>query len=212
MDNASLPSNQRIEMSRAKRKGFWLMQGSPIRSASNTAFIALLALVLALGGVSALKISALVANNESVLHTYQVRESLEDLLAKIAGAKSEARGYVATRNQKYVSGYRGRSQAAREALSNVRNLIADNPVQMERLDRLEAAQVHLFSHLDQQLASSAQKPNLTQFFDVVQADMDQVQSVLQEMMNEEGRLLEERNQLVRASSRSTLLLIVSGAS
>ena len=189
------------------------MNRPSIKTSTNLAFSAALLLLLFVGAVSYHNISTLAENNEWVIHTHEVREALQNLLYTIVATRAEARGYVATANQKYATRYREQSQAIQKALDRTRQLTADNETQQRRLQQLQPVLSELRTLLDSELRAQPAKDQqqVTQMFTAVEGRMDEAQSIISEMLGEEARLLAQRNQQARISSRRALSLIAAAA-
>jgi signal transduction histidine kinase len=183
-----------------------------IRARTISAFSAALILLLLIGVVSYYKISALATNNEWVIHTYQVREAIQELVSNLTIARSEARAYLATHDQTHVRGYRSRSEAVTASFNQTIALTRDNPAEQQRLNQLQPTLVKVFGLLDQETANRPPSDQqIANLFTAVQIEMDKAQTITSEMMEEEGRLLDERNGEARASSRVVLSVVLIGA-
>ena len=187
------------------------MFGQFLQRRANLALVCALLLFLSSGIVSFHNISVLASNNEWVLHTHQVREELQNLRANLVSARSEARGYLATGQDRFVQGYRTQSRELTASLSRARNLTRDNPSQQLRLNRLEQTVSKLLSALNEEMANRSSSQQLDQLIQTAQQQVDEAQSLTSEMMDEEGRLLAQRSDEVRTSSRRTLMVIASFA-
>lgn len=81
--------------------------------------------------------SRLAAN--SVEHTNEVRAQLERTLRTIVDAETGQRGYLLSGDTTYLEPYRGARTDVDHEISTLRSLMADNPVQLRRLDSLALA-------------------------------------------------------------------------
>jgi signal transduction histidine kinase/ActR/RegA family two-component response regulator len=73
----------------------------------------------------------------SVAHTREVSEALKDLLDGTLDVESGTRGFIITGDVAFLEAIRAGRDKASVALWDVRGLVADNPVQSERLEALE---------------------------------------------------------------------------
>jgi hypothetical protein len=74
---------------------------------------------------------------ERVAHTLKAIQSLEGLLAETGAAEAGQYGYLLTNNPRYLSEYQASLEATSTHLRLLKELTADNPLQQERLKRLE---------------------------------------------------------------------------
>src|SRR5437868_4227823 len=70
---------------------------------------------------------------QSVEHTYRALGSLETLLAAVTDCETAGRGYVITGDESYLEPYRRSAGAIEPQAGRVRELIADDPTQQQRL-------------------------------------------------------------------------------
>jgi CHASE3 domain sensor protein len=78
----------------------------------------------------------LIANDERVNHTFEVRSELTRLLALLIDAETAQRGFALTGTDRYLEPYRGAVGKLGASLDVLRTLTSDNPRQQRRLDEL----------------------------------------------------------------------------
>jgi CHASE3 domain sensor protein len=113
--------------------------------ASSWTFGRRLALGFALAGVTLVLIALfgyrttqqLIENDRWVEHTHAVREQLAELRADILQAESAQRGFVITGQDPFLAPEEQALAGIRNAFATLRQLTADNPAQLRRLDTLE---------------------------------------------------------------------------
>ncbi|WP_029268874.1 CHASE3 domain-containing protein [Flavobacterium sp. KJJ] len=77
--------------------------------------------------------------NESsklVMHTYEINIQLEKLMSAIKDAETGQRGYIITRNGRFLSPYLYSRDKVNASFITLKKLTADNPVQQQNLERL----------------------------------------------------------------------------
>lgn len=77
--------------------------------------------------------------NESsklVMHTYEINIQLEQLMSAIKDAETGQRGYIITRNNRFLSPYLYSRDKVNTSFIALKKLTADNPAQQENLRRL----------------------------------------------------------------------------
>jgi methyl-accepting chemotaxis protein len=113
------------------------MRGSWTFSRKLALGFAVIVMAFAIVAVTGLRTTqALVANDELVEHTHEVRLQLELLLGALVQAETAERGFVITGEARFVDPYRAALASLDTALATLRRLTADNPGQQRRLDEL----------------------------------------------------------------------------
>jgi two-component sensor histidine kinase len=82
---------------------------------------------------------ALMERGHRVAHTYQVINAVDETLSSVIGAEAGSRGYALTGNMAFLPPYDEAVQILAGQIAELRGLVKDNPRQVERVDRLEAA-------------------------------------------------------------------------
>ncbi|AFY71598.1 methyl-accepting chemotaxis sensory transducer [Thalassoporum mexicanum PCC 7367] len=142
--------------------------------------------------------NSLEESNEWVIHTYQVETQLRALEKLLVDAETGQRGFVITGKEQYLQPYNAARDVLDDEVSSLRDKISDNPAQVARLD----AVVDL---IDQKLAELAETIALKrvgqeeEMLAIILSDQgkifqDQIIEGLEEMIQIEAELLEERNQ------------------
>ncbi len=135
-----------------------------------------------------------------VVHTYQVIDRLQGLLNDVQEAETGQRGYIITRQDRFLQPYREGIGRARGDLKEFRHLTADNPGQQARAAMLDVLVSDRFKALDTTLASTAQPAAVS---DVTLAAMDQGKKKMDALRVELARGMAEENKLLtlRSSER-----------
>ena len=77
--------------------------------------------------------------NESsklVMHTYEINIQLERLMSAVKDAETGQRGYIITRNARFLTPYIYSRDKVNTSFIKLKKLTADNPVQQENLRKL----------------------------------------------------------------------------
>jgi signal transduction histidine kinase len=149
-----------------------------------------------------------------VMHTHQVLEALDAVLANILDVESGVRGFVLLGDKSFLGAYSVALTQIGQNVKKVRELTADNPVQQKSLDvlepliasRLQRAEFMIALRSREGLAEAAQPANLG----VGQELMGQIRGRLDTMKAEEVRLLQLRTEQADRSSRNTKILLAAG--
>jgi signal transduction histidine kinase/CHASE3 domain sensor protein/DNA-binding response OmpR family regulator len=132
-----------------------------------------------------------------VIHTYQVIDRLQGVLNDVQEAETGQRGFIITRQDRFLQPYRDGIGKAQGDLKEFRHMTADNPSQQARARMLDALVRDRFKALDATLASttepSAATPQTLAAMDQGKRKMDGLRVELARGMAEEDRLLRERS-------------------
>ena len=74
-----------------------------------------------------------------VAHSLEVEARATELLSRVQDLKLGQRGYLLTRSDAFLAPYEQARAAIPQALSNLRSLVADNPDQTARVERMGAS-------------------------------------------------------------------------
>jgi PAS domain S-box-containing protein len=158
------------------------------------------AAILTMLAVGTLSYRALVVSGERdqwVGHTHEVLENLEKLMLAMQNVESSFRGMIVTGNESYLEGYHANIASAEQYESTVRRLTVDNPAQQRQLPALEklAARKVQFSDgvIRLRLTNGLQAAADAMGDGTGQRIMDQFQTVIRDMQDEELRLLALRD-------------------
>src|SRR5579863_5215404 len=95
------------------------------------------ALVILVGVLSYRSMVRSDEDRQWVTHTHQVLEKLDAVLTNMLDVETGTRGYVLTGESSYLGPYNNAHDLVGQNLKELRELTADNPVQLRSLDRLE---------------------------------------------------------------------------
>ena len=177
-----------------------------------TGFVTVLALLGIVGIVSQRTIHGLVDDSQWVNHTHEVLELLQRVSFQITQAEASVRGFVITADSRFESQYLRDRSAIEPLLSELKVKTSDNPSEQTKISQLEVIVRERFAVLDEAiqtrktgglpaiLALSRNSRGL-----ILSA---RITSAIGEMRNEENRLLAERNQRERESSRRAFLVVL----
>ncbi|MCW5822042.1 MAG: response regulator [Cyanobacteria bacterium TGS_CYA1] len=130
-----------------------------------------------------------------VLHTYEVMQQLDSLIAAPNDAESAAYGHLLTHDKTYLFNFKGTAKQAHDAFNRALYLSRDNPIQHERLNKLKPVLDSKFDSLDRMIKlktkpDSATLDELKKSNDLIY--MEQLRHIVSEMKLEEEKLLAER--------------------
>lgn len=155
----------------------------------------------------------LISNWRLVAHTQEVLRSLNRLQAEVVEAESSTRAYAITGDENYLERYEAADISVSATAKRVRQLTADNSVQQWRLDALEPTIVERFAAL-QEVIDSRRDGREDRIIQLVRAKGtplgEKIRKNVEEMKEEEVRLLTERSEASEASARQTLTVLLLG--
>jgi len=156
-----------------------------------------------------------------VVHTYQVIDRLQAVLSDMQNAETGQRGYIITREPRFLEPYKAGVARTRDDLDRLAALTSDNPVQHARAERLRQLVEARIDALDVTLSAKAPQatatPELLSAMDQGKLRMDTLRKELTLGRAEETRLLArriaerrqaERNEIFAASAAAFIALLV----
>ena len=143
-----------------------------------------------------------------VSHTHTVLETLDGLLIALDDAVAARRGYALGGDVALIAPYQAAVQRVAQLRATLRHLTGDNPVQQARLDALEALLSTRMAQLDSNLRPGPQPGLGAEVTAEGNAQSNAVRKLVASLVDEERRLLAEREAAEGAESvavRRTLL-------
>jgi methyl-accepting chemotaxis protein len=171
-----------------------------------------LVILVIVGIVTYLSTTGLIRNADLVNHTHVVLSNLEDVTSALKDAETSQRGYLITGENDYLELYNAALKGIDQDVKELRKLTLDNAAQQRRLDLLEPLIADKLSKLREAINLRTTK-SLEAALPVVakgKKDMDAIRKVVAELEREETMLLQQRHKEAKASSRTTIALIVFG--
>lgn len=190
--------------------------------ARNWTFGRILAVGYALAGLVLLGVAAvgyqstaqLIANDQRVEHTHQVRRELADLLKDMSDAETGQRGYLLTGADGYLAPYQAALAEAHASYDRVRKLTADNPDQQRRLESLgsviDAKLDELQQTIDLRKSAGFDAALAVVMNNKGKVAMDQIRAIIAAADQAESDLLAQRAAAADASSNLAMGAILWG--
>ncbi len=157
---------------------------------------------------------ALIANDERVAHSQQVRRQIAETVAQLTNAETGQRGYVITAKDEFLEPYNSGTVAAKTDVEGLRKLTDDNPSQQARIERMAPL-------IDKKLSEMAHVIDVRHGgFEAAAAivaagegkhTMDEIRAVLGEMDREELALLDSRKRDAESSTELATNVILWGS-
>jgi methyl-accepting chemotaxis protein len=185
--------------------------GRKVGSAFAVTVVALIA--IAVTGYRSTK--SLIANDERVAHTHQVRRQLADVVSALVNAETGQRGFLITAKDEFLEPYNAALLTIDKTLADVRALTLDNEHQTRRLDALrpviDTKLAELKRTIDQRRTAGFEATATVVAGGEGKLTMDRIRSLINEMDQEEVTLLEARRVEAEASTVITTQVIVWGS-
>jgi CHASE3 domain sensor protein len=171
-------------------------------------------LVLIVGFLSYKSISQLEDDSTLVEHTQKILNTSTSLLQLMLDAETGMRGFAATNKPALLEPYNAALPRIKSNIEQLRNLIADNPVQVRRVDSLAvltnnqlnilktAIEVRQVQGLDYMVQNNM-------FFNG-KYNMDEIRAVISHLRNTEAGLLAVRKANTKATSSRVIYTIAVG--
>jgi len=170
--------------------------------------------LLGVGVLSYMNTTKLTTTASWVTHTHQVLEAREAILSLLKDAETGQRGYLITGEPRYLEPYNNARSSLSQAVSKLRELTADNPVQQQRiaaLDPLVAAKLgELKQTIDLRTSAGFEAARQVVLTDQGKQVMDNIRVKLGEIENTERSLLAERDADSKSSAAGTKTSILVG--
>ena len=174
--------------------------------------------VLALAGIGWLSYRttvSLIATEHQVSHTHEVIATLEGGLALLTDAETAQRGYLLTGDEQFLRDSRQAQSQIGGWLESLRKLTADNPEQLQQLDKLESLISQRLAVLNERIRLRQEQGLPAAIQAMARRDgkilMDQVWQQTAKIHETESRLLRQREQAAEASAHDGLFIILTGS-
>ncbi|MGA2020746.1 MAG: CHASE3 domain-containing protein [Candidatus Sulfotelmatobacter sp.] len=167
------------------------------RKNAQVAFISAVSVLLLSAVAAYITIGRLENSHRWVVHTYQVQSVLGEIDAALSRSARARNRYIATGNESVLASFEAAIPEVQQKLSEIRKLTEDNPKQQELCSSLETLTMQRIGLFRQQISLRRTKPeDAAGQRDIASKDLAlafERASIIQEMRDEEQRLLQFRN-------------------
>jgi len=161
-----------------------------------------LGMLIVIGIIGALTLQQVSQSDYWVDHTQEVIRNNQKVLTDVNDAQSAERGYIITGEDGYLEPYRRATDDIPQGLASLRQLVADNPAQQQRINELqqlvEQRLLVLNQALEQRRTSGFDAAKAVVVAGQGRAVMQRIQEVSHETEKEEYGLLQQRVQVRQA--------------
>jgi CheY-like chemotaxis protein/CHASE3 domain sensor protein len=184
------------------------------RTKVNSGFIPALILMIIIGAFSYQSIDVLTENSRQVLHTQKVLETGEEIISKAKDLETGERGYLLSGKESYLEPYTDALGSIGGATARLQQLTEENESQQKRVAELKSLIALKIKQLRDAIETRREK-GLSESVKEMLTDsgketMDQIRDVVDEIKNEDRRLLAIRNRKTDESTKTALSVIISG--
>lgn len=169
-------------------------------------------LILIMSSVASyFSIQNLLSSGEEVRHTNLVVSKLEQSISIAKDAETGQRGFLLTGKPEFLEPYNGAEAKTNAVITELRQLLSDNPVQLENLAKLESTFQKRFSRLATLIETKKQeRPLDLDDLEAGKIHMDSLRSMVLHMRTVEQGLLQERTgALTKAASYTPVIIMLA---
>ncbi len=152
------------------------------------------------------------SSDHMIRHTHRVIVAITKAVSSLREAEAVQRGYLLSGEVSYLTPYAPLVQAVNANLATLKSLTADNPYQQQRIARLEPLIIEKLADLDLTMAvrrdqgfQAAQRLMVNNYgrdvMDIIRAEVDT-------MLEEEERLMLQRNESAQSAYRVSIATIL----
>jgi signal transduction histidine kinase/DNA-binding response OmpR family regulator/CHASE3 domain sensor protein len=207
------PTPSRRRVSRDALRGGLLRSDLPPKTRFGFALATLAVFLIALLSYRALQWRA--EGARLVSHTIDVSHHVDELLSAFKDAETGQRGYLLTGIDSYLRPWDDGVAAVDEEQARLRGLLADNPAQLERLDRLRRFGAQKLAELKQTIdlrrAGQVEQALAVVRTDRGQRSMDAVRAVVVDLKQAEQVLLDQRTREWESAAWASLVVVWTGS-
>ena len=172
-------------------------------------------LVLVIGILSYNNINQLESDSNKVEHTQKVIKSSTDVLQLMIDAETGMRGFAATNRPVMLDPYNAALPQIKNDVGQLKDLIADNPIQVRRVDSLAALiniQLNILkTNIEVRPVQGLDYMVQNNMFTTGKHNMDEIRALVDHIRNTENDLLAKRKASSQAASSRALSTIVFGS-
>lgn len=176
-------------------------------------FVATMVQVAAVAISSWRSLARLIDDADGVTHTHKVLEHLDRVALLASDAQRSERGFVITGDESFLEPYHAAAADITLEIGRVAQLTADNREQQERIRQVATATNALFVALDRIITE--RRRSLTAGIEAMQRNegrlrLDDLNRIIEEMRQEEIRLLASRDAQARTSAGIARVVLAAG--
>ncbi len=205
--------HQPPRISRASLRPGFFRSGLPVKS--QVGFAAAILAVFLIGLLSYRSFTQRAQASRQVSHTIDVTDHLDRLLSTFQDAETGQRGYLLTGDEQYLEPYHAAVAGLQAELPRLRQLIADSPRQLERVEVLERLSANKLSELRQTI-DLRRAGQIDRALEIVRTDrglhaMEEIRTTIAGLKTTERELLELRSRDLESATKVVTWVIWGGS-
>ena len=157
----------------------------------------------------------LIETANSMAHTHEVIDQLDNLLAQVLEAESATRDYVLSGQEVYLEPYQAAAKEIDRTIAGLSKLTADNPVQQRLLSSLKVPIAEKLARCREEIRLRRDKGReaTSEVFLTGRGHelMDGIRDLIVQMKSEEKRLLRQRSDRARGDAEASILSLLIGS-
>jgi PAS domain S-box-containing protein len=153
-----------------------------------------------------------VATNNTIIKTQELINKQEKFLSLIKDVETGERGYILTGDSSYLEPYQAANNDINKELKAIKSLTKYQPIQQERISIIEKLTAEKLA-LIQQSIELRQKQKFSPDLEIALTNrgkniMDDIRQVINEMEEQEQKLLNQKSLAAEDSAKNTILMVV----
>ena len=134
-------------------------------------------------------------SSDSIILTYEIKDKVQNLLQKMGNAETFQRGVVITHEDKYLNTYHLEKSSFRTYLMQLSDLIAEQPSQLRRVEKIDSLSKKKFLEMDLTLHME-KEGRYERMLELIKDDygkmyMDEIRVIVQNLIEEQDHVLAE---------------------
>lgn len=187
----------------------------PLEKFIPAAFLIFLLCFIVLSIITYNNIALYETNVELVDHTNKVLQKTDEIKVLVSNQHLQRRSYVVKGEERYFESYKTYQRNLEICITQLKELIADNPEQLEQVRKIDSLSANITKLLDTTIVMYKTEgkvlPAQTEIAMLAQDDLEKLNIIANEIKREEFRLLEvrQKNSKVNLNDTQTFIIITS---
>ncbi len=183
-------------------------------SKNRLSIIMLLGIIFAFLGLNFAVNNLATKNGDLLMHSLDVKTAISSILTSMVDAETGQRGYVITAKQEFLEPYEKVQTNFIREITALKNLVADNNKQLERVEQLNSLWEAKSAELAKTIALVKNNKNADAFALVADGKgkqlMDEIRSLVSEFQSEQSLILNVQSKHVETLRRCRTALLLLG--
>jgi methyl-accepting chemotaxis protein len=174
-------------------------------------FLAILIVMIANGLLFRWTVNSLTTTNSLVMHTYRIQTSLQEIERLLIDIQLGERGFIITRKDNFLADHERDIKLLETKLEQLRNLLKDNPIQIQNLAEIESLAEKSIEVLGRNIRiSRSGKAVPLENLVAGKQSMEELRNKIGEMLKLENELLTVRQKAVVEAEQISSFISLGG--